>query len=94
MEPMSYGVFPVQDIFEIKSKGVAVVGKVEYGIFQREDNVIIMRSGKRIATSKIKGIEIFGYISCAMKGDNVGLLLAGITTEDICIGDIVIKEEE
>ncbi|GLC82319.1 hypothetical protein LBYZC6_44330 [Lacrimispora brassicae] len=53
-----------------------------------------MRSGKRIATSRIKGIEIFGYIPYAMKGDNVGLLLAGITIEEIFIGDIVMREEK
>jgi len=94
MESMNYGVFPVQDVFEIKGRGVVATGRVEEGIFQREDNVVIMRSGKHIAVSKIKGIEIFGYLPCAMKGDNVGLLLTDITKEDICIGDIIIREEQ
>lgn len=92
MESMNYGIFPVQDVFEIKGRGVVAAGRVLDGIFRREDNVVIMRSGKRVAVSKIKGIEIFGYISCAMKGDNVGLLLAGLTKEDLCIDDIIIRE--
>lgn len=94
MEPMSYSLFPVQDVFEIKGRGVVATGRVEDGTFQREDDVVIMRSGKCVVMSKIKGIEIFGYLPCAIKGDNVGLLLAGLTKADICFGDIIVRGEE
>ncbi len=62
MEPVSYGIFPVQDVFEIKGRGVVATGRVEDGTFQREDNV--------------------------------GLLSAGLTKTDICIGDIIVRGEE
>lgn len=94
MEQISYGVFPVLDVFEIKGRGVVATGRVKDGTFQREDDVVIMRSGKCVAMSKVKGLEIFGYLPRAIKGDNVGLLLEGLTKADICIGDIIFREEE
>lgn len=90
--PVNYGIFPVEDVFEIKGRGVVATGKVESGTFHREDTVKIMRDGKKISTSIVKGIEIFGHIPYAMRGDNVGLLLAGITKADVCTGDIIMRE--
>ena len=89
---MNYGVFPVQDIFMIKGRGVVVAGKVAEGTFQVGDDIIIIRHDGSEIKSTIRSIEIFGHIEYAQKGDNVGLLLSDVAIDDIGKGDIIKRQ--
>lgn len=86
---MEYGVFPVEDVFEINKRGVVAAGRVADGTFQEGDAITIHRIGGSAIPSKVLRIEIFGHINYAAKGDNVGLLLENITLSDISKGDII-----
>ena len=86
---MNYGIFPVIEVFIIKRRGVVATGRVAEGTFQVGDDVIILRQDGSEIKSKVNGIEIFGIIPYAEKGDMVGLLLADVSIEDINSGDLI-----
>jgi len=86
---LNYGLFPVLEVFVIKGRGVVAAGKVAEGTFQAGDDVVILRHDGSEVKSKVNGIEIFGVFPYAAKGDMVGLLLAGISIEDINSGDLI-----
>jgi len=89
---MNYGVFPIEDVFIIKGCGVVAAGKVTDGTFRVGDEIIIMRQDGSEIKSTIKGLEVFGHMESAQKGDNVGLLLSDIAINDISKGDIIRKQ--
>ena len=86
---MDYGIFPVTEVFVIKRRGVVASGRVEEGTFQVGDDVLIVRQDGSEIKSRVNGIELFGILPYAEKGDMVGLLLAGISMEDVASSDII-----
>lgn len=80
----------VEDVFFITGRGVVVTGQVA-GMVHAGSAVIIQRDGLEVTRSEIKSIEQFrkSGIQTANTGDNVGLLLSGITREDVRQGDVV-----
>jgi len=78
----------VDDVFTITGRGTVVTGKVDSGEVRVGDIVTI--NGSR--TTKVQGIEMFRKtLDVAVAGDNCGILLEGITREDIKRGDNITK---
>ena len=78
----------VEDVFMIIGRGTVAVGTVESGTLLRGENVLINGSRSCVVTA----IEAFRKApDSAKQGDNVGLVLAGVTKEEVRRGDIITK---
>ncbi|MBL8116960.1 MAG: elongation factor Tu [Anaerolineae bacterium] len=83
---------PVEDVFSIKGRGTVVTGRAERGRLTKGEEVEII--GLREETSKtvVTGIEMFHKeLDAAEAGDNAGILLRGVTREEIERGMVLAK---
>lgn len=88
------GVLPfrltVQDVFSIKGRGTVVTGQVERGALRPMQSIVIRQDGKPDIKTVVTAIEMFNKsLDKAGPGDNVGLLLRGISKDDIRSGAVV-----
>ncbi len=80
--------FIVEDVFSITGRGTVATGKVIKGTFKKGDQLYINDSENPIMCT---GIEKFRKITdVANEGDEVGLLLRGITKNDVKRGDKIV----
>ena len=82
---------PVEDVFSIKGRGTVVTGRIERGMVKLGETIEIV--GMRdLQTTTVTGIEMFHKLLDEGKaGDNVGVLLRGITREDVERGQVLAK---
>ena len=83
---------PVEDVFSIKGRGTVVTGRAERGRLLKGEEIEII--GLRDETMKtiVTGIEMFHKeLDSADAGDNAGILLRGITREQIERGMVLAK---
>jgi elongation factor Tu len=82
---------PIEDVFSIKGRGTVVTGRVDRGRVRTMEEVEIIglrETRKTVAT----GVEMFRKIlDEGMAGDNIGVLLRGITREDVERGMVLAK---
>ncbi len=80
----------VEDTFSITGRGTVIVGEVESGTVSVGDEVMLKRidgSSRKVA---VVGIEQFRKMTQkASAGDKVGILLRGLTKNDIGKGDVL-----
>ncbi|MFB6718565.1 EF-Tu/IF-2/RF-3 family GTPase [Kribbella sp. NPDC056345] len=82
----------VEDVFSITGRGTVVTGRVQAGSAAVGDQVVITRAGQVVFQTQITGIEMFRKITKVAKaGDNVGLLLRGVTKDQVAEGDVIGK---
>lgn len=82
----------VQDVFTITGRGTVITGQVASGSVRVGDTVTLLRTDGTCREVVIAGIEMFRkLLDIAQAGDNVGLLLRGLTKNDISRGDILTK---
>ncbi len=80
---------PIEDVFDMEGRETAVTGRIEKGIIRSENEVQILGLGYE-QWSVVKGIEMFRKIvSEGQAGDNVGLLLSDVDTNEIERGMVV-----
>ena len=86
------GVFRMQvkDVFQISGRGLLVTGRIDAGSVSVGDEMVLVQKtgGEREVT--VTGIESFGNKQpdeMATRGDDVGLLLDGISKKEISKGD-------
>ena len=73
----------IEDVFSITGRGTVATGRIERGVIKVGENVEIVGIGETRATI-ITGIEMFQKtLDEGFAGDNVGILLRGVTREDI-----------
>jgi len=78
---------PVQDVYKIKGAGVVPVGRVETGVLNVNDKVIVMPDG---FSGEVRSIEMHHEaIPKALPGDNIGFAIRGATIKDLHRGDVV-----
>ena len=82
---------PIEDVFTITGRGTVVTGRVERGQLNLNDEVEIV--GLRdTQKSVVTGIEMFRkQLDYAQAGDNAGILLRGISREDVERGQVLAK---
>jgi elongation factor Tu len=81
----------IEDVFSITGRGTVATGRIERGIVKVGDNVEIVGIGET-QTTTITGIEMFQKtLDEGFAGDNVGILLRGVTREDIERGMVLVK---
>ena len=81
-------------VFFLAGRGVAVTGEVAAGEVYINDNVKVIKSNGSSIRCVVAEIEQFRKKKdCAKKGEKIGLVLSGVTKEQIEKGDIIIKGE-
>ncbi|MEG2322353.1 MAG: elongation factor Tu [Bacilli bacterium] len=82
---------PIEDVFTITGRGTVVTGRVERGQLKLNDEVEIVGikdTKKTVAT----GIEMFRkQLDFAEAGDNAGVLLRGVTRDEVERGQVLAK---
>lgn len=82
----------VQDVFSITGRGTVITGQVEVGAVSVGETVTLRRLNGATGNVTITGIEQFRKMCDSAKaGENVGILLRGITKADIGQGDVLVK---
>merc|ERR1712153_142338 len=73
----------IEDVFSITGRGTVTTGRIERGIIKVGDNVEIVGITDT-QTTTITGVEMFQKtLDEGFAGDNVGILLRGVTRENI-----------
>jgi elongation factor Tu len=80
---------PIEDIFSIQGRGTVVTGKIERGKVCVGDEVEIVGL-KDTQKTTVTGVEMFRKeMDCGQAGDNVGVLLRGISKDDVQRGMVL-----
>ena len=96
--PQPYGAVPsgaqgqmvVEDVFSITGRGTVATGRVSSGELWVGQRAQIVREGVVVAQCEIAGLEQFrSTTEVAAVGDNVGVLLAGLSRSDVRRGDVI-----
>ena len=83
---------PVEDVFSIKGRGTVVTGRVERGTLQKGQEIEIIGLRDESMKTIVTGIEMFHQeLDQAQAGDNAGILLRGITREQVERGMVLAK---
>ena len=81
----------IEDVFTITGRGTVVTGRVERGQLKLNDEVEIVGL-KDTKKTVVTGIEMFRkQLDYAEAGDNAGVLLRGISREDVERGQVLTK---
>ena len=81
----------IEDVFTITGRGTVVTGRVERGQLKLNDTVEIVGIKDTRATV-VTGIEMFRkQLDYAEAGDNAGVLLRGISREEVERGQVLAK---
>ena len=81
----------IEDVFTITGRGTVVTGRVERGTLKLNDEVEIVGI-KPTQKTVVTGIEMFRkQLDYAEAGDNAGVLLRGISREDVERGQVLAK---
>jgi elongation factor Tu len=81
----------IEDVFTITGRGTVVTGRVERGQIKLNDEVEIVGL-KDTKKSIVTGIEMFRkQLDFAQAGDNAGVLLRGITRDQVERGQVLAK---
>ena len=81
----------IEDVFTITGRGTVVTGRVERGQLKLNEEVEIVGLKNTIKTV-VTGIEMFRkQLDFAQAGDNAGVLLRGITRDDVERGQVLSK---
>ena len=81
----------IEDVFTITGRGTVVTGRVERGMLKLNDEFEIVGL-KPTKKTVVTGIEMFRkQLDFAEAGDNAGVLLRGISREDVERGQVLAK---
>ena len=82
----------IEDVFSITGRGTVVTGRVERGTLKVGDEVEIVGLSEEKKKTVVTGIEMFRkQLDEAIAGDNVGVLLRGITKDEVERGQVLAK---
>lgn len=83
---------PIEDVFSIAGRGTVATGRVEQGTIKVGEEVEIMGLMQGSKKTTVTGVEMFKKsLDHGEAGDNVGLLLRGISRTDIQRGQVIAK---
>lgn len=82
----------VEDVFSIKGRGTVVTGRIDRGMVKVGEGVELIGLQEESMASVVTGVEMFHkLLDQGQAGDNVGLLLRGITRTDVERGMVIAK---
>ncbi len=81
---------PVEDVFSITGRGTVATGRVERGRIKVGDEVELTGMRDEIKKTVVTGVEMFRkLLDEAQAGDNIGVLLRGLTRQEVERGQVV-----
>jgi elongation factor Tu len=81
---------PIEDIFSISGRGTVVTGRIEQGNIKVGEEIEIIGIKREKIKTTCTGIEIFRKkLQQSFAGDNVGLLLRGISKDKVQRGQVI-----
>lgn len=82
---------PIEDVFTITGRGTVVTGRVDRGTIKVGEQVEIIGI-KDTRQTVCTGVEMFRkLLDYAQAGDNVGLLLRGVSRDEVQRGQVIAK---
>ena len=82
---------PVEDVFTITGRGTVATGRVERGQVKLNDQVEIVGI-KETKSTVVTGVVMFRkLLDYAEAGDNIGVLLRGVTRDEVERGQVLAK---
>ena len=83
---------PIEDVFSISGRGTVVTGRIEQGKVKVGEEIEIIGIRKDNKKTICTGVEMFKKeLDEGMAGDNAGLLLRGISKEEVERGQVLAK---
>ena len=83
---------PVEDVFSITGRGTVASGRIDRGTVPAGDEVEIVGIKPETQKAVVTGVEMFRKtMDFGEAGDNVGVLLRGITRDEIERGQVLAK---
>ncbi|MDR2832503.1 MAG: elongation factor Tu [Streptococcaceae bacterium] len=83
---------PVEDVFSITGRGTVASGRVDRGQIKTGETIAIIGIKPEIREAVVTGLEMFRKtLDYAEAGDNVGVLLRGVTRDEIERGQVLAK---
>ncbi|WP_243032474.1 elongation factor Tu, partial [Thermus altitudinis] len=83
---------PVEDVFTITGRGTVATGRIERGKVKVGDEVEIVGLAPETRRTVVTGVEMHRKtLSEGLAGDNVGLLLRGVSREEVERGQVLAK---
>lgn len=83
---------PIEDVFSIKGRGTVATGRIQRGTLKKGDAVDVIGLRDEIQHHIVTDIEMFHKeLDHAQAGDNAGLLLRGVTREDVERGMVLAR---
>jgi len=84
---------PVEDVFSITGRGTVATGRIDRGIIKVQDDVELVGLGaEKGKKTVVTGVEMFRkLLDEGRAGDNVGLLLRGVSKEEVERGMVLAK---
>jgi elongation factor Tu len=80
----------VENVYNIKGRGTVVTGKIERGKVRVSQEVEVVGLRKEARRTVVTGLETFGRtMTEAVAGDNVGLLLRGVRSDEAERGQVL-----
>ena len=80
---------PVEDVFSISGRGTVATGRIERGVVKVGEEIEIVGI-KDTSKTTVTGVEMFRkLLDQGEAGDNVGLLLRGVSRDDIERGQVL-----
>lgn len=80
----------VEDVFRIQNRGTVATGRIGTGTVKVGQQVRILRAGTVLSTTTVTGVEMFRKVlDSASAGDNVGLLLDGVSGDNVMREDVL-----
>lgn len=82
----------IESTFDIQGRGTVVTGTIDQGVVKVGDEIEIMGFSDRIRKTNVTGLETFRKsLDKGEAGDNIGILVKGLTRKDVQRGMIVCK---
>ncbi|MCI1904440.1 MAG: elongation factor Tu [Enterococcaceae bacterium] len=83
---------PIEDVFTITGRGTVASGRIDRGMVRVGDEVEIVGIKPEIKTTVVTGVEMFRKtLDFGEAGDNVGVLLRGVTRDEVERGQVLAK---
>ncbi len=82
----------IEDVFSIEGRGTVATGRIERGVVNTGDEIVIVGLAKEARKTVCTGVEMFNKtLDTGQAGDNVGCLLRGVKRDEIERGQVLAK---